>query len=450
MRTMTQMRSMGLVLTGSLAGALLLSGCGGVASVSAPDASVAGVTLRGAVHGGQQPVVGATIQLYATGSTGYGSAATALITGTTVLSGAGGAFNITGDYTCPSASTPVYLVATGGNSGYTSNSAIALMAALGPCGNLSSSTVISINELTTVASVYALSPFMTGTTHTYATIGTSTGNAVGLANAMADVNVLVNTSSGSTPGSTSITGATLPVAAMNTLADIIASCINSSGGSYNDGSSCGTLYANANPGGTSSTAPNDTISALMNIAQHPFTSTARTVALYNLQNASAPFQPTLTKAPTDFTLALTFAGGSLSAPSGLAADASGNLWIANAGANTVTELAHTGAVLSGTGYTASLSTPSSIALATDGTVWVTNQGNNTVSRLTAAGAAYSGSPYSGGGLNLPASIAFDSNGTAWVANAGTTSVTTISGTGSTLTSYITTSSGALAVAINPH
>jgi len=50
------------------------------------------------VHGGQQGVSGATIQLYAAGATGYGLAATALLT-TTVTSHAAGSFNITGDYT---------------------------------------------------------------------------------------------------------------------------------------------------------------------------------------------------------------------------------------------------------------------------------------------------------------------------------------------------------------
>ena len=193
MQTISRRIRLALATAGSLAATGLLAGCGGSLSPTVKTATVPGVQMRGTVHGGQQPVVGATMQLYATGSApgaaGYGSAATPLITGTTVTTGPGGAFNITDDYTCPSMNTPVYLVATGGNSGFTSNPAIALMAALGPCGNLSGPTNVSINELTTVASVYALSPFMKGTTQAYASIGTSTGNALGLNNAMADVNV---------------------------------------------------------------------------------------------------------------------------------------------------------------------------------------------------------------------------------------------------------------------
>src|ERR1700693_5105122 len=98
-----------LTLTGIGAAALLTS-CG----TGSGKRDVSLVVLRGGVHGGQQPVSGASIQLYAAGATGYGSAATALLT-TTVTSGAGGSFTITGDYDCPSASSQVYLVASGGN-----------------------------------------------------------------------------------------------------------------------------------------------------------------------------------------------------------------------------------------------------------------------------------------------------------------------------------------------
>jgi streptogramin lyase len=323
------------------------------------------------------------------------------------------------------------------------------MAALGPCNNLASLSFVSLNELTTVASVYALAPFMAGPANAYTKVGTSANNAMGLKNALADVNVLVNLATGTTPGSTTVAGLTLPTSEINTLADIIAACVNSAGGSYNDGSACGTLFANADPGGTAFTAPTDTITALMNIAQHPATSTANLAALYTLATPTAPFQPTLTSQPKDFTLALTFAGAT-NAPSALAADAAGNVWITNVGNNTVTELAHTGVVLSGAGYTASLAHPNAIAFAPDGTAWITNAGNSTVSRLTPTGAAYPGSPYSGGGLDVPRSIAFDSSGTAWIAN--NISVTTINSAGSTLTNYAhsAVTGNIVAIAVNPH
>jgi hypothetical protein len=69
------------------------------------------------------------------------------------------------------------------------------MTPLGPCAlrggqyTLDPNLFISINETTTVASVYSLSAFMGGdATH----VGTSSTNAVGLANAFEAVNNLVN------------------------------------------------------------------------------------------------------------------------------------------------------------------------------------------------------------------------------------------------------------------
>lgn len=85
------------------------------------------MALHGSVHGGQQPVTGATIQLYSAGLTGYGSAATSLIPisaqvpfsgpGTGALTDGNGGFQISGDYTCPSATSQVYITSTGGNPG---------------------------------------------------------------------------------------------------------------------------------------------------------------------------------------------------------------------------------------------------------------------------------------------------------------------------------------------
>src|ERR1700753_2236499 len=107
---------------------LYLTGCGmGTAAAPNPVA----LTVNGKVHGGQQAVVGAQIQLYVAGNSGNGSAASPLLnpTGT---SGEDGASSITGDYSCPSATSQVYLVATQGNPGLGSggnNPALAMMAA---------------------------------------------------------------------------------------------------------------------------------------------------------------------------------------------------------------------------------------------------------------------------------------------------------------------------------
>ena len=77
--------------------------------------------IKGKLFGGQQPVVGASIQGYAVGAPatggGYGVGSTALITGVPVLTDANGEFTITGDYTPPAAASHFYIVATGGNPG---------------------------------------------------------------------------------------------------------------------------------------------------------------------------------------------------------------------------------------------------------------------------------------------------------------------------------------------
>src|ERR1700743_3011274 len=77
---------------------LTLAGCG--ANSPTPHPTPVGETqYSGSVHGGQQPVAGASIQLYTVGTTADGSAATPLLT-STVTSDATGSFTITGLYSC--------------------------------------------------------------------------------------------------------------------------------------------------------------------------------------------------------------------------------------------------------------------------------------------------------------------------------------------------------------
>jgi len=254
------------------------------------------------VHGGQQPVSGATIQLYAVGTSGDGSAATSLLT-KSVVSDANGNFSLTNGYTCPTAASQVYIVASGGNPGLaagTNNVAISMMAALGRCDSLTPSTFIVVNELTTVAAVSALYPFMTSP----ANIGSSSSDAASLANAFVLASEFVNPSTGLAPGLNVPAGTIVPVDKINTLADVVAACINSAGGVAGDNSPCGKLFTLTTPTGTT-TAPTDVITALLNVANNP---TLNTAALFNLATPTAPFQPQLTAAPADFSIRLTTVG----------------------------------------------------------------------------------------------------------------------------------------------
>ena len=257
---------------------------------------------HGLVHGGQQPVAGATIQLYAVGTTGDGSASTPLLSPAPATD-ANGTFNISGTYTCPSPSSLVYIVASGGNPGLapgTNNAALSLMAALGPCGNLSPSTFILINEVTTVAAVYALAPYMTSPS----AIGSSAGDAAALAAAFTLAAQFANTTTGATPGTGVPAGTIVPAEQINTIGNIIAACINSPGGTSGDTTPCGMLFSLTTlPGLTPAT---NTATALLHLADNP---TLNTASLYNLVTPTAPFQPSQPQVPADLSVRLTVPSG---------------------------------------------------------------------------------------------------------------------------------------------
>ena len=303
---------------------LFAAGCAGPRTVTPGHV----LSIAGSVHGGQPPVTDATIQLYAVGTTGDGSAATLLLTTTVTTSdGSGnatnsnanagngfnslpaGSFTITGDYSC-TGSTDVYLVSTGGNPGLsasTNNTALSLMAALGPCSNLSSSTFVSVNELTTAGSVAALANYMTS----YSAIGSGTADASNLQAAFSMVNEYTDTSQGTVPGPGLPAGSYASSLEIQTLGDALSACINSPGGVAGDGSSCGTLFTDTTPSG--GPAPTNTIGAALNIVNNP---ALNTCAIYSLVPGSPPFEPTLSSCPSSWTLpisslAVTVSGASM-------------------------------------------------------------------------------------------------------------------------------------------
>jgi hypothetical protein len=275
--------------------AVLLDGCGAGYSTAPASIPASSAALSGVFYGGQQPVTGASIQLYAVGTTSDGATATALLNNA-VQTDQNGNFSITSDYTCPTSSTLVYLVGTGGNPGLTGgtdNTDLSMLAALGACGSLSASTYISVNELTTIGSIAALYPYMSATTK----LGSGASDAAQLANAFALVNEYVNITTGSVPGPTLPAGYYASSAEIQTLGDIVAACVNSSGGRAGDGSACGNLFTLATPSG--GTAPEDTVTAILDILNNP---THNVTAIFNLSSSTGPFEPSLSAAPATWAL----------------------------------------------------------------------------------------------------------------------------------------------------
>jgi hypothetical protein len=276
----------------------LLSGCTGVSPV-APSSPATTLAVQGVVHGGQQAVTGATIQLYSIGTTGDGSAATPLGSSTTTASD--GSFILTGKYNCSNAvngvNTLVYLLSTGGNPGSGPNANLAMMAALGQCSSLSNATFIDIDEVTTVGSVAALYQYMTSPF----ALGSNSGDAAAFATAFGNVAEYTNTASGTAPGPSLPGGYYASSTEINTLGDIIATCVNSTGGSAvggssSDGTACGNLFNLTRSGGV---APTNTIQALLNILNNP---TQNSSSLFSLPQPAAPFQPSLSTAPATWAL----------------------------------------------------------------------------------------------------------------------------------------------------
>lgn len=389
----------------------LLSGCAGNIpanfGTSTPVSSY--VQITGSVYGGQTPISGATVQLYTVGTSGIASASAALIAQAPTLgqneTTATGGFNLSGLYTCPSPSSEVYLVSTGGNAGANSaNSDIALVAALGDCNALVANAAtlhIQVNEATTIAAAYALAPFASSLTN----IGASGVEPSGLVNAFANANLLANTATGNAGGASLATGVTVPVSELNTLADILAACVNSNGGAYGSATACGSLF-------TATGVTTNTFDAALNIAKNPGYN--RITALVSLVTAQSPFQPTLAGTPNDFTVAVTYAGSSsLATPWGIAIDASGNAWVTNESGTSIAQFTPSGTAAT---YTATgLVGAKGIAIDNSGNVWVANTAGNSVIEFPSGNV---NSPVSSTPLGItgPSAIAVDHSNDIWIAN----------------------------------
>jgi streptogramin lyase len=444
-------------------------------------------TIMGMLQGGLSPVSGAAVTLYAAGSA-YGANATVLATAT---SDSSGDFTLT--YGIPGTPEALYVVALGGSVvadnkvapankpksqaiPAAANSAIGLMGLVGLSNAVPTS--FTVNELTTVAAEWALAQF---TDATGQIIGAPSSNAIGFGNALAQsLANLADITTGepaifwSNNGVTeaSCTGDTPPVNCdglerMNTIANILASCVQSSSSSS---APCTTLFAN--------TAGTTTLQAAHVMATNPV---ANVATLFTLQSESPPFAPNLGTAPDGWEIALNLDPGStLDGSNFLAIDAAGNVWVPNFDGNSVTELSPIGTLVgnfapaaadfnesdnlaidavgnvwvgnfssssssvsellagcstsscTGLNFTpagANFASPQGVAIDTSGNVWVVNPGNNSVTKLTSGGALVGNFTPQGSNFDLPQFLAIDTAGNVWVTNIIGDSVTELTSSG---------------------
>ena len=358
----------------------------GLAAAAAPALAT---DLPGRVLSGQAPVAAAAVTLWQAGA----EAPRALATATT---GADGSFTLA----LPEGGAGegiLYLVARGGAVGSgAANPAIALISVLGATPPASA----TVNEMTTVASVWTNAQFLTGEV--------LQGPALGLSIAAGNVPSFVDLATGGWGGAIQdpLNGPQTPTMAnFATLADLLAGCV----ATVVPGA-CDTLFAAAT--GPDGVVPADTLAAAQSIARAPWYKPERAFAaldrLYPLPEGKpmrdVPYMPYLSFAPSAWVLPLKFDGGGYRAGGKAMFDSEGNLWV-------------------GSNFTVG---------------W---QGQDTLWQGHAAKFAPNGTPlspmttgFSGGGMmGGTFGAAVDSHDNAWLTSYGSKAITVFDKTGTPLT-----------------
>ena len=393
-----------------------------------PAVANPGVGFIGRAMAGTQPVVGATVQVYAAGTSGNGSTGTALLTNSLTTDGAG-AFSVPAGYACPAVSSQLYVVVRGGYLGSgAANPAIALATSVGACNQLTSGSQFVMNEVTTAATAYGLAQFLSPGGN----VGSSATNSKGLSNAVATVASLANLTTGTSPGSSFPANGSSPAAKINSIANLLNSCTSAT-----SLSGCTPLFSATTPGG--GTAPNNTLDAALNLVRNPGNNVA---TLYTQSTASKAFTPALTAAPADWTMFINYTGGGMNTPTAVGVDATGNVWVTSYH-SVVSEFSPTGTPLFANGITGGgLFNSYGLAIDAQNNVWIpnedsTNTGVNSklgsVTVLDSSGQITSGpTGYIAGGIAYPIAIAIDTNATAWVIDYWNQHLTLLSSTGQPL------------------
>lgn len=361
---------------------VLTAGCANMSSTAPTGTNpfVSAATLSGKIHGGNQPVSGATVTLWFAGQS-----SPATLAATTTSDGSG-SFSFTKDavngnpaddgttstYSCPSNTNPlVYVMSKGGNTqnngdSSVNNAAAAFIAIYGDCSTLSASNFVYMSEVTTVATMAAATQFFDPVAETLTADGTGQQKVIIdnlpktialLADAQTGLYVpstVLNAATGSQSNGTQSNiapGVTLTATPepgkINLLANIVSACVNSVSAA---GTGCTTLFtAAASPiPNTTSYNPHsfspatDTLQALYYIFTNPTNSgTSNLSTLFGLAGGvGAPYQPSASQ-PTDWTIGINYTststcgtptggtGGFISSPVDINIDAVDNVWIAN-------------------------------------------------------------------------------------------------------------------------
>ena len=277
--------------------------------------AAAAVQIEGQVQGGGGPIANSTVTLWSASVSAPSQLAQ-------VKTDDNGQFKISVEQS-PSKDISLYLVASGGEPAASmaggNNPAIGLMTVLGSTPPIK----VTINEFTTVASVWTHNQFIDGTA--------IKGHALGLRIAAGNVPNFVDLATGRWGEAIQnpLNGPQTPTMAnFATLADALAGCVTTV-----TPDACSKLFAAATPpkGG----APTDTLASAQAVAKAPWYQPERLFALLDAfypvpegkTMRAVPFMPYLRFAPSAWVLPLKFDGGGYRAGGKAMFDSEGNLWV---------------------------------------------------------------------------------------------------------------------------
>ncbi|MBO1413549.1 hypothetical protein [Streptomyces sp. FH025] len=269
---------------------------------------------------------------------------------------------------------------------------------------------VTVNELTTVATTYALAQF--SDRH-----GIS-GPSPGLQNAAATSFNLADPATGKPGGVvTNKDNATdnETLATLGTLANLLSLCATA------NTPRCADLLRLATP--PDGTTPDDTVQAVLNLVHNP---TLFPAELYTLAQTANVFSPALTAAPSAWILALRYTDTGLYAPGRIAFDAKGNAWATNNWQPGTRDPSPYVTVLDPVGRP-TLGSPIKgggmkggawgIAIDHDGSAWVPAYGGDAISKYSATGTPLSpDTGWRNGSPDHPQGTAVDQRGNVWFAN----------------------------------